>query len=208
MIKAVQFRHSQNIIRAVLNTLDIIVLALVFALGLKGFLHGLIKEIAGIAAIVGGIFLASRFSSGFGEFFAHLFNLQSETAATVVAFIALFAAIWLVVTFVAAMAAKAVDLSGMGIADRLLGFVAAGGKIFLILSVIVFAVSSISLLAPKLEKYTNDSFLYAPMKSTGGFIMKLKPEDLNASAITDKVKEEAAKTAASEINKTLNGAQK
>ncbi len=189
-----------------MNTLDIIVLALVFALGLKGFLHGLIKEIAGIAAIVGGIFISSRFSSGFGEFFAHLFNLQSQTAATVVAFIALFAAIWFAVTFIAAMASKAVDLSGLGIADKFLGFAAAGGKIFLILSVIVFALSNISLLSAKLDSYTNDSFLYSPMKSTGGFIMKLKPEDLNASAIADKAKEEATKAAVNEVNKSISGA--
>lgn len=189
-----------------MNTLDIIVLALVFALGLKGFLHGLIKEIAGIAAIVGGIFISSRFSSAFGEFLASIFHLQSQTTASVVAFIILFAAIWFAVTFIAAMASKAADLSGLGIADKLLGFVAAGGKIFLILSIIVFAISNISLLMPKLEGYTKDSFLYSPMKSTGGFIMKLKPEDLNTSSIVDKAKEEATKAAVSEANKSVTGA--
>jgi len=187
-----------------LSTLDIIVLFLVFALGLKGFLHGFIKEVAGLAAIIGGIFLASRFSGGLGDFFAHIFNLQSETTATVVAFIALFAGLWLGITFVASLISKAVDLSGLGIADRILGFVAAGGKIFLILSVIVFALSNISLLQNKLENYTKDSFMFAPMKSAGGFVMKLKPEDLNASNLTDKVKEEMVKDAAKELNKSLS----
>jgi membrane protein required for colicin V production len=185
------------------NSLDIIVLFLVFALGLKGFLHGFIKEVAGFAAIIGGIFLASRFSSDFGEFFAHMFNLKNETTSTVVAFIALFVTIWLGITFVASLVSKAVDLSGLGIADKVLGFVAAGGKIFLILSVIVFALSNISLLQSKIEGYAKDSFMYAPMKATGGFLIKLKPQDFNSSAIGDKIKEEVAKEASKEINKSL-----
>lgn len=186
-----------------MSTLDILVLFLVFALGLKGFLHGFIKEVAGLVAIIGGIFLASRFSGGLGEFFMHMFKLQSETTATVVAFIALFTGLWLGITFVASLISKAVDLTGLGIADRVLGFVAAGGKIFLILSIIVFALSNISLLQNKLETYTKDSFMFAPMKATGGFVMKLKPEDMNASGLTSKVKEEAAKEASKEINKSL-----
>ncbi len=207
MIKAVQFRHSQNRNKAYMSTLDIVVLFLVFALGLKGFLHGFIKEVAGLAAIVGGIFLASRFSSSLADLFTSMFNLQSATTASVVAFIALFAIIWFGITFAASLVSKAVDMSGMGVADKVLGFVAAGGKIFLILSVIVFALSNISLLQSKLEGFTKDSFMFEPMKSTGGFVMKLKPEDLNASAITDKVKEEAMKEATKEINQTL-GAKK
>lgn len=190
-----------------MSTLDIIVLFLVFALGLKGFLHGFVKEIAGLAAIVGGIFLASRFSGGLGDFFAHMFNLQNTTTASVVASIALFAGLWLGITFAASLVSKAIDMSGMGIADKALGFVASGGKIFLILSVIVFALSNISLLQPKLEGYTVGSFMYEPMKATGGFVMKLKPQDLNASNLTDKVKEEMMKEAVKEVNSSL-GAKK
>ncbi len=203
MIKAVQFRHSQNRDKAYMSTLDIVVLFLVFALGLKGFLHGFVREVAGLAAIIGGIFLASRFSSSMSDLLTSIFNLQSATTASVVAFIALFALIWFGITFAASLVSKAIDMSGMGIADKILGFVAAGGKIFLILSVIVFALSNISLLQSKLEGFTKDSFMFGPMKTAGGFIMKLKPEELNASTITDKVKEEAMKEATKEINKSL-----
>lgn len=190
-----------------MSTLDIIVLFLVFALGLKGFLHGFIKEVAGLAAIVGGIFLASRFSSPLADMFISLFNMQSSTTTTVVAFIALFASIWVGITFAASMLSKAVDTSGMGVADKTLGFAAAGGKIFLILSVIVFAFSNIALLQSKLEAYTKDSFMYEPMKSTGGFVMKLKPEDFNTSALTEKAKAGVMSEAEKEINSSL-GIQK
>jgi hypothetical protein len=46
------------------------------------------------------------------------------------------------------------------------------------------------------------------MVSTGGFIMKLKPEDLNASNISQKVKEEMTKEALKEANITTSEAKK
>jgi len=191
-----------------LSSLDIIVLFLVFALGLKGFLHGFIKEVAGLFAIVGGIFLASRFSTGLSEFFAQIFGMHSGASTTVISFLALFAGLWFGITFAASLISKAVDMSGMGIADKILGFIAAGGKIFLILSVIVFAISNISLLQNKLATFTKESFMYSPMRAAGGFVMKLKPEDLNASALSKKVKEEAVKEAVKEINSPSNAQKK
>ncbi len=181
---------------------------MVFALGLKGFLHGFIKEVAGLIAIVGGIFLASRFSTGLSEFFTQIFNMQSGASTTVISFIALFAGLWFGITFAASLISKAVDMSGMGIADKILGFIAAGGKIFLILSVIVFAASNISLLQNKLAAFTKESFMYSPMRATGGFVMKLKPEDLNASALSKKMKEEAIKEATKEISSPSNAQKK
>lgn len=191
-----------------MSTLDIIVLFLVGALGLKGFLHGFVKEIAGLAAIVGGIFLASRFSGGFGDFFVHILNIKNETAAHVVSFIALFAALWFGITLLASFVSKAIDVSGFGIADKILGFGIAGGKIYLILSVIVFAISNVAFLNAKFANHFSGSFLYSPMVSTGGFIMKLKPEDLNASNISQKVKEEMAKEALKEANITISETKK
>jgi len=190
-----------------LSTLDIIVLFLVFVLGLKGFLRGFIKEVAGLAAIIGGVFLASRFSSPLSDMFVSIFNMKSPTTASVVAFIFLFGFIWLGITFLASMVSKAIDTSGMGVADKILGFLAAGGKIFLILSVIVFAFSNIGFLQSKLESYTSGSFMYEPMKSTGGFVMKLKPEDFNTSSLVEKAKAGAMNEAEKEVNSSL-GIQK
>lgn len=187
-----------------MSTLDIIVLFLVFALGLKGFLRGFIKEVAGLAAIIGGIFLASRFCGDLADLLTALFGIKNQATASVLSFIALFAGIWLGITFVASIISRMLDTSGLGVADKILGFAAAGGKIFLILSVIVFAFSNIAFLQGKLEGYTKDSFLYGYMRSTGGFVMKLKPEDFNSSSIAKKVQEEAMREAAKEINSSLN----
>lgn len=41
---------------------DIIVIALVLILGIKGILNGLIKEVFGLIGLIGGLIVASRFS--------------------------------------------------------------------------------------------------------------------------------------------------
>lgn len=176
---------------------------MVFTLGLKGFLRGFIREVAGLVAIIGGIFLASRFSGSFSEMLTALFHMQPSTSTSVAAFLILFASIWVGITFVASLISKAIDMSGMGIADKALGFLVAGGKIFLILSVIVYAFSSIAFLQSRLQSFVENSFMFAPMKVIGGFIMKLKPEELNASSLVKKAKEEAINEALKETNRSL-----
>lgn len=170
-----------------MNTLDIIVLFLVLALGIKGFLRGLVREIAGLFAIVGGIFVASRFSSSVSDILVSTFHMKTGSSANVLAFIVVFAVLWFAITFAASLLSKAMDLSGLGIANKGLGFAAAAGKIFFILSIIGFAVSNIAILQPKLQHYTTGSLLYPSMVKVGGFIMKLKPDDLNASTLSHTV---------------------
>ena len=47
---------------------DIIIIALVLMLGIKGILNGLIKEAFGLIGLIGGLIIASRFSDLAGEF--------------------------------------------------------------------------------------------------------------------------------------------
>lgn len=188
-----------------MNTLDIVVAFLVLALGFKGFLHGFIKEICGLAAIIGGIFLASRLGVYVGDSVAAMLNVQNPSTVKVLGFITVFAAVWLGVTFVAALLSKAVDLTGLGIVDKLLGFATAGGKIFLILSVIAYALSNVGLLRTKLQEYTSQSHAFPMMVETGGWVMKLKPEDLNSSAI-QKLKE--ADEAATKLDQLSDGGKR
>ena len=72
----------------------------------------------------------------------------------------------------------------------------------MILSIIAFAVNSISLLKPKIQNLTNDSFLYPSMLKTGAFLINLTPEDFNTTKLGDK----AADAASAEANKSIQKA--
>jgi membrane protein required for colicin V production len=70
------------------------------------------------------------------------------------------------------------SLSGLGIFDRALGFSFGAGKVFLLFSVIIFALSNVEIINKKMENLKTKSFMYPLLVSSGGYIMKIKNEDL------------------------------
>jgi membrane protein required for colicin V production len=61
------------------NYFDVAIGSIVIILGIKGFLNGFIREIFGLAGLVGGVYLASRFAPLAADFidqnFLHLKNV-------------------------------------------------------------------------------------------------------------------------------------
>ncbi len=160
------------------NYFDIIVLILVFFLGLKGLFRGFIKEAFGLAGIVGGVYVASRVSDSFGVQLAEFFAIESVSTAILIAFIAVLAAIWLLIYFVGMAVSKASEMSGLGIFDRFLGFVFGASKIFLIFSIIVYALTQVDFIKEKIEKKAKNSVMFPILKATGDYIVKLDPSIL------------------------------
>ena len=92
---------------------------------------------------------------------------------------------------------KIVGLSGLGIFDKILGFVFAGGKVFFIISIIMYASSNIDVIRKKIEPKMEKSALYPLYIYTGSAIMKLEANkviskiDANATNLTDKANQAA-----------------
>lgn len=164
------------------NYFDLIVLILVFFLGLKGLFRGFIREFFGLAGIVGGVYVASRVSDSFGRVIADFFAIESESIAILAAFILTLIVIWILVYTIGLAVSKATQLSGLGIFDRFLGFVFGAGKIFLIFSIIVYALTQVDVINEKLKTKTKNSVMFPILKATGDYIVKIDP-----SAIANKV---------------------
>lgn len=176
-----------------MNSLDIIVLALVLLLGIKGIIRGFVSEITGFVGIIGGVFVASRFGKIASEPLANMFGIN-PTTSVILSFIVVFGGFWLLMVFGGGMIKKFLESLGLASFDRVLGFVVGSGKVFLILSIIAFALSSISLLKPKMQSMADGSFLYPRMVSTGAYIINLTPEDLSAKEILGQDKNESNTT--------------
>jgi membrane protein required for colicin V production len=174
-------------------------------LGVKGVLKGFVAEVSGFLAIIGGVFVSSRFGAIMSDFLGGIFSSLGHTTLTILSFLAVFGLFWFGVVSLAGILTKSLQNLGLGTLDKALGFVVSGGKIFFVLSVIAFASSSIALLKPKVEQLASDSKLYPIMVSTGGFLINLKPDDFNTTAVADKAKaavaEEATKSAKEELKK-------
>jgi len=160
-----------------LSAIDFIVGGLILVLGLKGMLNGVIKEVFGLVAIAGGIYLASSFSVEFGAFLnGTVFNFEKTEIATLVGFVALLILCWGGIVLLGNIVSKLASMSALGFIDKLLGVVFASGKVFVIFSIIAYAITSIDIIAKSIDSHTNKSVLFPILQSAGEVILNIDPD--------------------------------
>jgi membrane protein required for colicin V production len=164
-----------------LNYFDVAVGSVVLLLGLKGLLNGFSKEVFGLAGIVGGVYVASHVGGIIGKFLSDvLFHFESPTATNMVGFIFALGIFWLIMISLGAGFKKLSALSGLGPLDRSLGFLIGSSKFFFIISMIIYALFSVTAIRENFEPKMSDSFFYKPMYATGNFILHIETEDVTA----------------------------
>jgi membrane protein required for colicin V production len=201
------------------NIIDVVVGSLIILLGLKGLLRGLIKEVFGFLSIVGGVFIASRLSADAGVYIADNFlNIQNDSVKTLVGFIVLFAIFWGAFNLLGVVLSKVATISGLGIFDRIGGFLIGSFKIFFIFSIIAYGFGSVEFLKEIINKKTKNSILYPLLYNTGSYIINI--EDLTSNKtiknsvkevkektkdLTKQITQEATKQVVKEAIKEING---
>ena len=176
------------------NYFDITIGAIVLILGIKGFMNGFIKEVFGLVGLVGGVYFASRLAGDAATFIdSNFLHLENTALLKLLGFLTILIIIWLSATILGAIFSKLTSASGLGFLNRLFGFIAGGGKYFLIFALIVTALSNVSLVKDNLEKYVKDSILYPYLKAAGSSIINIDPATLGLkkSSTTEVLKEVA-----------------
>lgn len=169
-----------------LNYFDVAVGSIVLLLGLKGLLNGFSKEVFGLVGIVGGIFVASHIGGLIGKFLSDsLFHFETATAINLVGFIFALGIFWLLMVALGAGFKKLSSLSGLGSVDRALGFVVGASKFFFIISVIVYALFSVTAIQENFGEKMKSSIFFKPMMATGDFILHIETNDVT-SLVKDK----------------------
>jgi len=158
------------------NYFDITIGAVVLILGIKGFMNGFIKEIFGLAGLVAGVYFGSRFSETAAAFINENFlQMQNPTLLKLLGFLTVLIIVWLGATLLGSVLSKLTSVSGLSFINRLFGFIAGGGKYFIIFSLIVTALSNVTLVKENLHKYVDHSLLYPYLVATGSKIIHLDP---------------------------------
>jgi len=156
------------------NYFDVTIAAIVLILGIKGFMQGFIKEAFGLVGLVAGVYFAARLAPEAASFIdTNFFHLENQSLLKLVGFLAILILIWLGATILGSIFSKLTNQSGLGFLNRLFGFIAGGGKYFLIFALIVTALSNVTLVKDNLEKYVNDSVLYPYLKEAGAYLINL-----------------------------------
>ena len=161
-----------------LNYFDIIVSALILFLGLKGLLRGFIKEAFALFGIIGGVFIASRIAYDTGNAIDAIIPMSNNNTVLLVGFFISLIAIWAVAYALGMIVSKMFSLSGLGIFDRVLGFIFGAGKVFLLFSIIAYSIVQIETFKEKLDEKLHDSFMLPILVETGNVLIKLDSQEL------------------------------
>lgn len=148
-----------------MSVLDIILGALLLFGLINGFLKGLFVEMAGLFALVLGVYGAIHFSNFAADILQSRFEWGEKTI-NITAFAITFVVIVLAISLAGKALTKIADFAALGIINKLLGGVFGALKIGLILSIILIVFDKMNRTLPFVDQAElEESILYKPIKS-------------------------------------------
>ncbi len=156
-----------------MNFLDII-LGLLLLWGLyKGLKNGLFVELAGLVALIAGIYGAIHFSYIAGEYLSERMDWE-ERYIKIAAFLITFSAIVLLVHFSGKLLTKIADFAMLGLLNKIAGGIFGVVKVAVILgALLIFFEKATASLRPDDSKMINESVLYSPLRDIGALVFSL-----------------------------------
>ncbi|MGD0342371.1 MAG: CvpA family protein, partial [Bacteroidales bacterium] len=176
-----------------LNFIDAIIIIFLGLGMIRGFINGLIKEVASLAALILGIWGAIKFSSFTAAKLYDYFDMTGKYVG-IISFMITFGIIVIIIHLIGLVLNKLMEAVALGFFNRLLGIAFGLLKSVLIMSVIFVVLNAIDARRPFLPKEKIEkSMLYNPISDIapaifpiigeGGFYrsfdtFKKKPEEI------------------------------
>jgi len=166
-----------------MNTLDIILAALLLFGLVRGFMKGFFVEIAGLAALALGLYGAIHFSHFATNYLENSVS-WNEKKIQIAAFAITFLIIIIAISLAGKLLTKIADVAALGIFNKVLGGLFGAAKIGLILSVILVVFSKLNRTIPFLsDEQISESQLYEPVRKLVPLIFPniVKEDDENTN---------------------------
>jgi membrane protein required for colicin V production len=146
-----------------MNYIDIIIIVILVFAVIRGFINGLVKEVASLAALILGIWGAIRFSSFTAGKLYDYFDMSGKYVG-IISFMVTFLIIVIIIHFIGMLVDKLMEAVSLGFFNKLLGTVFGLLKSVLIMSIILVVLNAIDARRPFLPKETIErSKLYNPV---------------------------------------------
>lgn len=145
-----------------MNWLDIVLAIPLVWFMYKGFRNGLIIELASLAALVLGIFIALHFSFYAEEFLLEYFDIP-DNYLNIIAFAVTFIIVAVIVFLIGKIIHKVVSIVALGFLNRLAGGIFGLIKVALVISVIIYFINGFDSGIIKSD-VKEESFLYEPLE--------------------------------------------
>jgi membrane protein required for colicin V production len=146
-----------------MNYIDIIIIVILGFAMVRGFINGLVKEAASLAALILGIWGAIRFSGLTAGKLYDYFDMTGKYVG-IISFIVTFLIIVIIIHFIGMLVDKLMEAVSLGFINRLLGIAFGLFKSVLIMSVVFVVINAIDARRPFLPKgKIEQSMLYNPI---------------------------------------------
>jgi membrane protein required for colicin V production len=153
-----------------MNTLDIILIALLLFGLIRGFMKGFFVEVTSLVALALGLWGAIHFSYLAGNYLKDTVQ-WSEKSIQIVAFASTFVIIVILISFTGKILTKIADTASLGIMNKVFGAAFGAAKIGLILSVVLIVFSKLNRTLPFVKPASLEaSVLYKPVKNLAPYI--------------------------------------
>lgn len=160
--------------------IDITILGIVLLVSFKGFYDGFVQEVSTLIGIVAGIFFASRLSGEMAVLFnQYIYNLNSPSVSLILGFIIVLAVFWVGFMLIGMAISRFVKLTGLGILDRILGYVFSCVKVFCVFAFIVYGLNQIKFIQEIefMKQLPKNSKVYDAMLDTAKVIVSFDSID-------------------------------
>lgn len=174
-----------------MNALDIFTFAVILAFTGLGVYHGLIKGISSLTAIVGGLYLAKRFSPDITHF---LSVLHVEDVRGVLGFVVVFFFFFILIKIAMYFVQKVLNASVLAVVDKSLGGALGFAKGFLI---VLMTITMLQVVLPQNSAILEKSKLLPHTRKSMGMVKGFIPEQMQPYT------QKATKTITREIQKKL-----
>ncbi|MGM0454227.1 MAG: CvpA family protein [Thermodesulfobacteriota bacterium] len=160
-------------------------MAVVVILGysiIRGIFRGMIREVAAIAGVLGGFYMAYRCHEGFGGVFSAI--VENPQYQNILAFLAIFCAVFVGVTLAGVLLRTLLKLVLLGVVDRVFGALFGAVKGVIIVSVLFFLLTTF--LPRGGVEMVGQSKLAPAVNSTATTVVHVVP-DSTKKALADKM---------------------
>lgn len=173
--------------------LDCAIIGITLILGLGGLASGFIKEGFGLAGILTGVYVSTSNSEKVGRFINdNIYKSDNEVLLNLFGFVLTLVVVWGVFIILGKIVSRFASLSGLGIFDKIFGFIFGAGKMFLVISVIASCINAVPILNNRVSGFFANSFMYPVLVDIGRAIA-------NIQAVQDTIKTQSITTVKKEL---------
>jgi len=164
------------------NIFDIVVIALILLLSMKGLFSGFTKELFSAIGLIGGLYAATLFNTDAAQYiYSNVTDALSVPVLKLIATVVIFLVVWYVASLIGRGLSLIGDSEYISTTSRLAGMFVKMVTLFLIFSLITFALSTKPQVSERFKDTLSQSKLYPLLRDVGAAILNISLPNVGAT---------------------------